>query len=450
MREEKKARRSSRGLPLRLQRRGLPHGLRAELEQLRARDRRVHARRSRRRRVADQGPHQRQGGRHLPRQGPLEEGRPSAWSLRRPRGAVRQHHQRLAHLPEQRAHQREQPLLGVHVPRRHGLQPVVAQPHEVPERGRRRTLTSTSRATATRRGCSSSRRRSSSITRPTRRSRSRRTRTTTARSAWATPTSAPCSCSRASRTTRTRAAPSRRAHRDPLRPRLQGLGRDVGLEGPFNGLRQEPRAHAARDGHAPRRGLRHRPRRLCPEDLWRAACEDWDEAVRLGHEHGYRNAQATVLAPTGTIGLLMDCDTTGIEPDFSLVKFKKLAGGGYFKIVNQSVPEALRRLGYAEAEVREIVAYVSGTNTLLAAPNVNRATLKQRASAAKTSPRSRRPSRASSISSSPSGRGSWATTPTIASACRWKRARGLAFRSSATSASSRARSRRPTRPSSVA
>ncbi len=112
--------------------------------------------------------------------------------------------------------------------------------------------------------------------------------------------------------------------------------------------------------------------------LYRAACEDWDHAVRLGEKHGYRNAQSTVLAPTGTIGLLMDCDTTGIEPDFSLVKFKKLAGGGYFKIVNQSVPEALRRLGYGALEVTEIVAYVSGTNTLLAAPHVNRASLKQR------------------------------------------------------------------------
>jgi ribonucleoside-diphosphate reductase alpha chain len=114
----------------------------------------------------------------------------------------------------------------------------------------------------------------------------------------------------------------------------------------------------------------------CPEQLWRAACADWDEAVRLGEQHGYRNAQATVLAPTGTIGLLMDCDTTGIEPDFALVKFKKLAGGGYFKIVNQSVPEALRRLGYDEHQTQEIVAFVSGTNTLLAAPHVNRATLK--------------------------------------------------------------------------
>jgi ribonucleoside-diphosphate reductase alpha chain len=116
----------------------------------------------------------------------------------------------------------------------------------------------------------------------------------------------------------------------------------------------------------------------CPESMWRAACEDWDDAVRLGQEHGYRNAQATVLAPTGTIGLLMDCDTTGIEPDFALVKFKKLAGGGYFKIVNQSVPEALRNLRYSPAEVQEIVAFVSGTNTLLAAPHVNRASLKAR------------------------------------------------------------------------
>jgi ribonucleoside-diphosphate reductase alpha chain len=116
----------------------------------------------------------------------------------------------------------------------------------------------------------------------------------------------------------------------------------------------------------------------CPEALWRAACEDWDEVVKLGAQFGFRNAQATVLAPTGTIGLLMDCDTTGVEPDFALVKFKKLAGGGYFKIVNQSVPEALRRLRYSEAQISEIVAYVSGTNTLLGAPHVNRVSLKQR------------------------------------------------------------------------
>jgi ribonucleoside-diphosphate reductase alpha chain len=112
--------------------------------------------------------------------------------------------------------------------------------------------------------------------------------------------------------------------------------------------------------------------------LYRAACQDWDEAVALGTRHGYRNAQSTVLAPTGTIGLLMDCDTTGIEPDFALVKFKKLAGGGYFKIVNQSVPPALRRLGYSEHETQEIVAFISGTNTLLAAPEINRRTLREK------------------------------------------------------------------------
>jgi ribonucleoside-diphosphate reductase alpha chain len=117
-------------------------------------------------------------------------------------------------------------------------------------------------------------------------------------------------------------------------------------------------------------------RQDCPEPLWKAACEDWDEALRLGRDHGYRNAQATVLAPTGTIGLLMDCDTTGVEPDFALVKFKKLAGGGYFKIVNGSVPDALRRLGYGELQISEIVAFVSGTNTLLGAPHINRTSLK--------------------------------------------------------------------------
>ncbi len=118
--------------------------------------------------------------------------------------------------------------------------------------------------------------------------------------------------------------------------------------------------------------------RECPKDLLRAAHEDWDEAVRLGEQYGYRNAQATVLAPTGTIGLLMDCDTTGIEPDFSIVKFKKLAGGGYFKIVNASVERALRRLGYTPSQITEIVAYVVGTNTFLTAPVVNREYLRSK------------------------------------------------------------------------
>ena len=102
----------------------------------------------------------------------------------------------------------------------------------------------------------------------------------------------------------------------------------------------------------------------------------WDRALSLGEAHGYRNAQATVVAPTGTIGLVMDCDTTGIEPDFALVKFKKLAGGGYFKIINRAVPEALRVLGYGDNEIVEIVAYAVGHGTLAEAPAINHDTLK--------------------------------------------------------------------------
>ena len=102
----------------------------------------------------------------------------------------------------------------------------------------------------------------------------------------------------------------------------------------------------------------------------------WDNALALGEKHGFRNAQATVIAPTGTIGLVMDCDTTGIEPDFALVKFKKLAGGGYFKIINQAVPEALRTLGYRENELAEIEAYAVGHGSLAQAPGINHSTLR--------------------------------------------------------------------------
>src|SRR5690606_25565280 len=114
----------------------------------------------------------------------------------------------------------------------------------------------------------------------------------------------------------------------------------------------------------------------CPsEDLIAHARAAWDKALELGEKHGYRNAQATVIAPTGTIGLVMDCDTTGIEPDFALVKFKKLAGGGYFKIINRAVPPALRTLGYSEADIAEMEAYAVGHGNLNQAPGVNPSTL---------------------------------------------------------------------------
>ncbi|MCU0442406.1 MAG: vitamin B12-dependent ribonucleotide reductase [Bacteroidia bacterium] len=118
--------------------------------------------------------------------------------------------------------------------------------------------------------------------------------------------------------------------------------------------------------------------KYCPDYLLKAACTSWDDAVQLGEKFGYRNAQTTVIAPTGTIGLVMDCDTTGIEPDFALVKFKKLSGGGYFKIINQSVPVALKNLGYSETEIDAIIKYATGHATLNGAPFINPESLKFR------------------------------------------------------------------------
>lgn len=118
--------------------------------------------------------------------------------------------------------------------------------------------------------------------------------------------------------------------------------------------------------------------KVAPQDMLKAAHKVWDEALDLGKKYGYRNAQTTVLAPTGTIGLVMDCDTTGIEPDFALVKFKKLAGGGYFKIINESVPPALKKLGYSASQIQDIVNYCRGTGTLKGAPVINHESLAEK------------------------------------------------------------------------
>jgi ribonucleoside-diphosphate reductase alpha chain len=129
-------------------------------------------------------------------------------------------------------------------------------------------------------------------------------------------------------------------------------------------------------------GLSIKPQGLkaqyCPAYLLSAACKAWDEAVEMGEKYGYRNAQATVIAPTGTIGLVMDCDTTGVEPDFALVKFKKLSGGGYFKIINQSVPIALRNLGYSEKEIDAIIKYAAGSASFAGAPYINHQVLSEK------------------------------------------------------------------------
>lgn len=118
--------------------------------------------------------------------------------------------------------------------------------------------------------------------------------------------------------------------------------------------------------------------KYCPDYLLQAATKAWDDAVQMGEKYGYRNAQATVIAPTGTIGLVMDCDTTGIEPDFALVKFKKLSGGGYFKIINQSIPTALEKLGYSAKETEAIVNYAKGHGHFAGAPFINHQTLSEK------------------------------------------------------------------------
>jgi ribonucleoside-diphosphate reductase alpha chain len=119
-----------------------------------------------------------------------------------------------------------------------------------------------------------------------------------------------------------------------------------------------------------RAALKDIDRTHVPKELFEFAKNTWDECVELGEQHGYRNAQATVLAPTGTIGFMMDCDTTGVEPDIALVKYKKLVGGGLMKIVNNTVPMALDRLGYSANEVKDIIGHIDEHETIEGAPHL--------------------------------------------------------------------------------
>ena len=145
------------------------------------------------------------------------------------------------------------------------------------------------------------------------------------------------------------------------------VARDHG--GPFAGYEKnrEPMLRVMRKHRA---ALKDINRTHVPKDLFAFARDVWDECVELGEDHGYRNAQATVLAPTGTIGFMMDCDTTGVEPDIALVKYKKLVGGGLMKIVNTTVPMALERLGYTATEIKEIVDYIDENETIEGAPHL--------------------------------------------------------------------------------
>src|SRR5688500_9685556 len=150
------------------------------------------------------------------------------------------------------------------------------------------------------------------------------------------------------------------------------VARDHG--GPFAGyeMNREPMLRVMRKHRA---ALKDIDRTSVPKEMFEAAKSVWDECVELGEQFGYRNAQATVLAPTGTIGFMMDCDTTGVEPDIALVKYKKLVGGGMMKIVNQTVPSALQRLGYSQQEITEIVGYIDEHETIEGAPHVKDAHL---------------------------------------------------------------------------
>jgi ribonucleoside-diphosphate reductase alpha chain len=150
------------------------------------------------------------------------------------------------------------------------------------------------------------------------------------------------------------------------------VARDHG--GPFAGyeMNREPMLRVMRKHRA---ALKDIDRTSVPKEMFEAARGVWDECVELGEQFGYRNAQATVLAPTGTIGFMMDCDTTGVEPDIALVKYKKLVGGGMMKIVNQTVPSALQRLGYSQTEIAEIIEYIDQHETIEGAPHVKDAHL---------------------------------------------------------------------------
>jgi ribonucleoside-diphosphate reductase alpha chain len=151
------------------------------------------------------------------------------------------------------------------------------------------------------------------------------------------------------------------------RPQSARVARDHG--GPFAGydINREPFLRVMRKH---RDAIKDINAKHVPEDLYAGAKQAWDDAVELGEDFGYRNAQATVLAPTGTIGFMMDCDTTGVEPDIALVKYKKLVGGGMMKIVNQTVPMALRKLGYTAAQIDDIVKHIDEQETIEGAPHL--------------------------------------------------------------------------------
>ncbi len=308
--------------------------------------------------------------------------------VRRPRLAVRYHDQRMAHVPGGRTHQCVQPVLGIHVSGRHGLQPGVAEPDQVLRHGhfafRRRIVPPRLPALDRDSGDFGL---YGPVPEPPVAQKSYDYRTlglgyanlgsllmvqgipydseagrnqcgalTAIMHAAAYATSAEMAGE---------IGPFARyaANRDAMLRVIRNhrLAAYSSTSDQFDGLTSMPQCI---DEHS------------CPPELLQAARHESDRMLALGEKHGFRNAQVTVIAPTGTIGLVMDCDTTGVEPDFALVKFKKLAGGGYFKIINASIPPALAGLGYSTRQVEDIVRYCRGTGTLQGCPHLAPADLK--------------------------------------------------------------------------
>ena len=290
-------------------------------------------------------------------------------AVRRPGHAVRHHDQRLAHLPEHGAHQRQQPVQRVHVPRRHRLQPVVAEPDEVPASADGEFDTEAYKA-----ACRTDDHRAGD---PGRQRQLPDARPSSSNSHDFRPLG--LGYANLGVLLMDRGLPydsdGGRAYAAAVTALMHGeayaqSARIASAMGPFAGYAKnaEPMLRVI-DKHRQRAPTTSTPR-WCRKELLRAVLAVWDEAYALGVQHGYRNSQVTVLAPTGTIGFMMDCDTTGIEPDIALVKYKKLVGGGVMKIVNQSVPGVLKRLGYSGGQVEDIVKYIDAREMIEGAPHL--------------------------------------------------------------------------------
>ena len=292
-----------------------------------------------------------------------------------PGHAVRHHRQRLAHLPEHGAHQREQPVLGVHVPRRLGVQPGVDQPDEVRARD-----DGEFDSVGVRGGVPDADHGAGDPGRQLQLSdagdREEQPRLPSARPRLREPRRA---ADVARPALRQRRRPRLRGgdHRDHARRGLRAVGaRSRAITAGRSPATRRTASRSCASCASTARRSRTSTRPTCRRTCFEAAKAVWDEVIELGEQHGFRNAQATVLAPTGTIGFMMDCDTTGVEPDIALVKYKKLVGGGLMKIVNQTVPMALTRSWATRAQqVKEIIEYIDENETIEGAPHLKDAHL---------------------------------------------------------------------------